>query len=1504
MPPKSDKTLEFFHPAIERWFRSAFSEPTPPQEMGWPIINRDENVLILAPTGSGKTLAAFLVCMNKLLERLLADAPPAGVFILYISPLKALNYDIEKNLEIPLAGIRQTARELGLDLPLIRKAVRTGDTPQDERRQMLKYPPQLLITTPESLHLLLSSKHARKMLASVHYVIVDEIHALSGDKRGTFLMLLLERLQKLALQNFTRIGLSATQKPLEKIAAFLGGFEKSQTGFNPRPVQIVDAGMRKELDLQVISPVEDMTKLPHESIWPSVFEKLHELIQTHQTTLIFANNRAIVEKITGKVNALADAGLVKSHHGSISKNVRKELENQLKAGELSALAATATLELGIDMGAIDLVCQVESPHSVATGLQRVGRAGHLYKSASKGRLLPKMRSDLLEMAAITRAMSQGNVAAIKIPENCLDVLAQQIVAMVALEDWAVDELFDVIRCATPFNSLPRPHFLAVLEMLSGRYHVETFRNLRPLISWDRINNRLYPLPGSQRLVILNGGAIPETGQYPVYLQDGMVRLGELEEEFVYEARLGDNFQLGTSTWKIISIEPNRVLVTSASGQTAKIPFWKGDLSGRDPELGQQVGLLSRQIKEKLRDPNCAKWLQESCFLDADAARNLVAYFKRQQQKAGAIPDDRTILVESFRDEMGDPRLAILTPFGRRIHYAWRLAILAYLQQIWNVELESVDGDGGILFRYSGVDVQQLMTAIKNIHRDNLEALLSQKLAGSPLFGIRFRHNAGRALLLPRRLPGKRTPLWLLRMRSRALLEVVNQFDSFPIVVETYREILQDFFEMDALKALLDQIDNGEIQLVFRQSDTPSPFCSQLLFDFTAGYMYNYDEPKSPASSGQSPFDFDFLGELLHAKNLPELIGTEIVQDLEQRLQGVKPGYQARDENELVEMVFRLGDLSTDDLQKRFQGSLDLVLEKLTQQHRLVQIQLNGVWRWIVGEDFPVYRAAFAGSSAPQSFDFVRGNAGPEPVGQILPAEILKQQYEPLFALRTILMKLVETRTFLTLSELTRRFPVSPDHLLSVLAKMAERELVVRLPADTTSAEDRWILRETLERLRRGTLKKQRREIQPCDTTQYVRFLLEWHHLSENYKLSGEEGLVALLEQLQGRALPFRVWENEIIARRMRDFQPRWLTELITEGEIIWSGKKAGSGETGDLYFSFYENLPIVSGLTRPQENPVPEAQQVLEILTERGACFLSEIADAGSLRSAQCAQILWDLIWEGQVTNDSLRVLCGGRPKDPLAEMSSTEFGHKARWQRHQWAARRPGRRPTTGGRWSRLPEDPAEFSEEMLEAYLRMLLLRYGMLCRGLYELENAALPWRTLFELLVRLEWRGEIRRGYFVKGFSGIQFALPVVADQLLALHRQKTDDTEIVLINSCDPANLYGAGAPLAIQHPLHGDWQFRRQPQNYLILRGGIPLLAIEGLGKRLTPLQTLSDKQLKGVLAMLPNLLNDPAGLGLKRSLKIESWDEQPIRKSPAAGMLEHLGFRNEFSQMVLERRF
>lgn len=1520
---KTENTLGFFHPVIKNWFENSFDEPTPPQQMGWPIIQNEKNVLILAPTGSGKTLTAFLVCINKLLEKLLdAEEDLTGVFILYISPLKALNYDIERNLTIPLTGIRQEAEKSGIKIPEIRQAVRTGDTPQNERQQMIRKPPHILITTPESLHLLLTSKRARHMLASVRFVIVDEIHALSTDKRGTFLALLLERLQNLVQNDFVRIGLSATQKPLELVANFLGGYQKSGDDFQPRPVEIVDAGMRKNLDLQVISPVEDMTELPDASIWPSIYETLLKLIQNQKTTLIFSNNRAVVEKITTNLNEMVGEDLLRAHHGSVSKEVRKKIERQLKAGELTALVATATLELGIDIGSIDLVCQVESPHSVATGLQRVGRAGHLYKATSKGRLIPKMRSDLFETAAITRAMRRGEVAPITIPRNCLDVLAQQIVAMVALDSWPLKKLYELICQAMPFQKLPWSHFLNVVEMLSGRYPAKTFRQLKPRISWDRVNNILYPLPGSQRLVILNGGTIPETGQYPVYLREGMLRLGELEEEFVYEVRVGENFRLGTNTWKIIDIQPNRVLVSPAGGESARIPFWKGDISGIEPALGSQIGEFARELKKRLDSPDCLAWLQDECAMDYNAARNLQAYFKAQRKKVNAIPDDQTIVIESFRDELGDPRVAVLTPFGRCIHYALRLVILAQIQNNLNLEIESIDGDAGIIFRSTGEHLHVVGEAIKSITSENLESLLMDKILDSPLFGARFRQNAGRAMLLPRRMPGKRTPLWLLRMRSRDLLEIVRQYESFPIVVETYREILQDFFALDDLKTILDKIHSGEIQLLFRKSDSPSPFCSQLLFDFTAGYMYDYDLPKKTAQQATSGFNFDFLNELLESKNMSALLAPEAISDLEKQFQGINPVTQARDEIELWELLHRLGDLTTSELEERYQDDLGPALSKLTREGRYCQIYIANVeqpWRWITTENFPVYRAAFAIPNSNDKFEqFIQINiikndeSSPVAAQTFLSHEIFDKKIERAAALDLLIETYLDFHPLVTLSDLQKRYPL-PDEIVSdIIRNFQEKGILVQITDSDESKETQWAEKNTLEQLRRITLKKQRQQINPCNITRFVRFLFGWQHLTDESALDGEDGILITLEQLQGKELPAVVWENNILAGRIPGYRSHSLDRLISEGEITWYGSNSGNSETNGLCFSLIENLEFNRQIYNSEKKIElsPDSQKIVEYLNENGASFTTDIALTTGLRPDQCATELWELIWCGLVSNDSLSTIRQGKPHDPIAEISnSARQIPVASWQRNLRMRQRPQRRRTAGGRWRTFPPLPEINQQQLYELYVRQLFLRYGLICREIFEHDcagNKNLNWRLTYETLVRMEWQGEIRRGYFVQGLSGIQFAIPGVVTELLSKESEQRNENsnELLLLNTCDPANLYGAGSPLPLKHPIRSEWTLRRHPNNFLIFYRGEPILAIEANGTRLTLLKDVDREQLVAALKLLVNLLEDPSGQGKLRRLKIESWNEIPVRKSPVFQILKEIGFRDEFKMMVLEKNY
>ena len=1525
MPPKStNNILHKFHPTIQNWFKNTFQTPTPPQLKGWPSIFKKQNTLILAPTGSGKTLAAFLVCINELLDKLSNSEEIEGVHTLYISPLKALNYDIERNLEQPLKGIQKTANELKISVPEIRVAVRTGDTPQKERQRMIKRPPHILITTPESLHLLLTSKYSQQFLKSVKYVIVDEIHALSENKRGTFLAVLLERLQLISNHSFTRIGLSATQKPLTEIAKFLGGFcstNKAETDFTPRPVTIVDAGMRKKLDLKILNPVEDFKSLPENTVWPDIYQKLLELIQQHKTTLIFSNNRAAVERLTSEINERAGFELAKAHHGSVSKEIRKQIEQELKRGDLPALVATGTLELGIDMGAIDLVCQVESPKSIARGLQRVGRAGHLYKAASKGRLIPKMRSDLLEMAVITHAMQEADVAPIKIPTNCLDILAQQIVAMVASKQWKVEELYMFFKGAYPYQNLPRSPFLNVIEMISGRYPSETFHDLKPRVSWDKINNVLHPLPGTQRAAILGGGAIPDTGQYGCYLEDGKTKIGELEEEFIYERRLGEVFILGTNTWRIEDITLDKVIVSPAPGEPATMPFWKGEYFHRSSHLGKKIGAFSREFTNKLSDNDCLSWLQSQCCLDQDAANNLYEYFLDQKQKAGNIPDDRTILLETFPDEMGDLRFVLLSPFGGFVHLPWKLAILAQFRRFLNIEPESHHADGGLTFRYPMENPDSFYNVFKSVTTKNVEDLIIEELAKSFFFGLRFRQNAGRAMLMPLFFPGKRAPLWLQRMRARDLLEVARQHPSFPVVFETYRESMQDFFAVDELKLLLGKIETGEVKVIFQRTSAPSPFASSLLFDFQQDYMYEYEEPKAGAHPS-GIIDKTSLKELLGTDNIDQLLDESAVIYLEERLQAKKEGFQARTPAELVELLHRIGDLTGNEITERISGDLESFLKPLVQDRRIIKIFLPKVEdteRWIATEDFPLYRDAFSFQPEDQKTqqDTLKilsqsKNSKEQPTAeQILPAELLFQELDPQTAHKKIFDRYLRSHSLITEKQVSVRYPFEKDFIQQYLKKEQKTGSLVKIPAKKQD-EIHWAFKDTVERIRRISLKQQRNQVQPCDTGLFAKFLLQWQHRKEESKLSGIDGLLNVLEQFQGLALPAKIWENEIFARRVKDYSPVWLDELCQSGEIIWQGSAPKSKSGLNIAFLFRENLDYFHSnvVSDPSSKIINEnVSEIRNALKKGGACFVTDLSMETGLSPSLCANALWKLIELGEVSNDTFSVIRAGKRviSSQKVPSSATRFGNRSKSGVYRQTKHF---RPGTGlGRWFLIPAyDPDNnFNSKILESVSRLLLQRYGLVCREFYELENLNIPWRLIYETLVRLEWRGEIRRGYFVKGLSGVQFAQPAAAEKLVSFQRRKEKDVgadSMILINSCDPANLYGAASPLPLLHPFFHDWRFYRHPNNFLILKNGSPIVAIEANGKRLIPLKDLSREEKKEAVHLLPRLFESQGGWRNIRSIKVELWDNKPVRNSEIADYLKKTGFRDEFKLMVLERRF
>ena len=972
--------LALFLPPVREWFRAALGEPTPPQRLGWPNIAAGRHTLILAPTGSGKTLAAFLACLDQLWREGLEQPLPRGVRVLYISPLKALNNDIHRNLQIPLEGVAETARKMGQPLPVLEAAVRTGDTPTSERQRLVRRPPHILITTPESLHLLLTSR-ARETLRPVTHVIVDEIHALCTNKRGVFLALLLERLSALTQHDFVRIGLSATQRPLDEVARYLGGCSLDEHGqLTPRPVTIVDAGLRKDLDLRVLNPVEMFGPLPEKSIWPSIYRLLGDHIRDHRSTIVFANNRRLGRRASPRfLNADDDSAkgrrrreLRRAHHGSVSLEMRQQTETALKEGRLPAVVATASLELGIDMGAVDLVCQVESPGNVARALQRVGRAGHLVGQRSKGRLIPKTPADLLEQAVLAREMAAGRVEEIRVPINCLDVLAQQLVAMAAMETWSVPELFALVRRAYPYRDLSPQAFEATLEMISGRYRFSEPRpsgsgdaaslpngrgsdiqSLQPRVSWDRVHNRLLALPGSQQMALVNGGTIPDTGQYAAYAGNG-VRIGELDEEFIYERRVGDVFLLGTNAWRLEKIEADRVRVSPAEGAPAMVPFWRGEQGSRTYDLGRAIGEFLREMRTRLEAPDRLDWLQREFFVDANAARNLVHHVSKQLLATGCLPTDQTLFIEASRDQLGDWQVILLSPLGGKLHFSLRLVLEAKLRQRLGYQPQCLHHNDGILIRLTDTD-EPILDLFTGLSPEDVEGLILDELADSALFALRFRQNAARSLLLPRGQPGKRAPLWLQRLRGRDLLQVCRQHPDFPIVIETFRECLQDHLDVPRLQQLLTDVREGRVEVKTRRAETPSPFASGLLFAFTAAQMYNYDDVEPERGRGAG-LDQELLQQLVSPEKQEHLLDPRAVHQVERRLRGF--GLPPRTATEMAEWLRRLGDLTAAELE----GPMAVFLEELRADGRALLIELprcREPRRWIAAEDEALYRDAFA-----------------------------------------------------------------------------------------------------------------------------------------------------------------------------------------------------------------------------------------------------------------------------------------------------------------------------------------------------------------------------------------------------------------------------------------------------------------------------------------------------------------------------------------------------------------
>jgi ATP-dependent helicase Lhr and Lhr-like helicase len=1441
--------LSSFHPVVRAWFEETFGKPSPPQAQGWPAIARGENALILAPTGSGKTLAAFLKCLDQLYH----DARPAntGVQVLYISPLKALNNDIHKNLEVPLRGIEAKAQAMGLDLPLLTTAVRTGDTSQRDRQRMLKHPPHVLITTPESLYLMLTSK-AREILRTVRYVIVDEIHAICSTKRGVHLSLSLERLEALVSKSPVRIGLSATQRPLEEIARYLGGVG--------RAVTIIDTGTRKQLDLLVEVPLADMRALPEGSMWGAIYARLLELIQQHKSTLVFVNYRGLAERLADRLNGLAGREIARVHHGSMSREARERVEQELKEGSLPCLVATSSLELGIDVGAIDLVVQVESPKSVARGLQRVGRAGHIIGAASKGRLVPKFRGDLLETACIVREMMRGQVEETRIPTGALDVLAQQVTAMCAVDDWQVGDLLELVRRSYCYRDLTERQLNAVLEMLSGRFPSEEFRDLRPRITWDREAKSIRTREGAKHLAIRSGGTIPDRGYYGVYIRGTNIKLGEMDEEFVYESRVGEAFLLGTATWKIDSIDHDRIMVTEAFGALPKLPFCKGDGLGRPYELGLKLGQFIREVTGRLEQPGLEPWLQQECALDGNAAHNLFQYLKDQVESTGAVPTDRQLVAEHYTDEVGDRRVVIHSPFGGRVHLAWTMVLRQRLRDLLGLEAEMMYTDDGILIRLPGSDSPPPIERMLRVDPAQAYDMLLEEVGHSPVFGSYFRMNAGRSLVLPRPQPGRRQPFWLQRLKASDLLQVARKYDTFPVVLETYREVLRDVLDLEGLQAVLHSLQTGEIGLHIAPMDAPSPMAAAFMMTFVAAYFYADEMPKAERKSALLNLNRDLLREILGAENLRELLDPRAIAAVEARLQRLAEGWRPRNSDEAEDLLRRLGDLSWPELALR--GVEPAWLALLEAQRRAFRVTVHSEERWVAADDRAMY-ADLAGYAGAVMRRFAR-NAVP-----FLP------------------------------KALAARYGYDRETVLRYLAVL-QAEGILAAGEYTQGVTDReYCDVEVLQQIHRQTLSLLRREVEPVDSAAFTRFLLAWQGVGGPQ--SGDAAAVAAkssargvvphalrraLGLLQGVPLAPESWERDLLPARVPGYQPLWLDQLCATGELHWA---AGPGSK----LAFYLPERVGAFAYRLGADPDPAAlpadqAAVLAALEHSGADFLGGVARAAALPPAVALEALWTLAWGGLVTNDTFapvrQVMRGAGPA--------------------RGGARRGAGAPLAGGtgRWSLTARLlPPAAGAGVAETYTQVLLERYGVVTREAVQSEDGPVPWTEVLAVLKRMELKGQVRQGYFIRDLSGAQFALPEAVERLRAARETESEsggDAAVCLVAACDPANPYGSILPAP--EGLRG-----RAPTTYLVLEAGRPVLALEAGGKRLTPLDeglAADPVRLSRALAGVKSLLAGPRVAGSPRRIDVEYWGEQPIYEAPVAESLQALGFERAPAKLVLYR--
>jgi ATP-dependent helicase Lhr and Lhr-like helicase len=1512
MPRTPNPLPVTFHPAVEEWFRETFSRPTRAQALGWPSIQKGESTLIFAPTGSGKTLAAFLCALDRLMFSP-APAKASACRVVYLSPLKALAVDVERNLRAPMADIARIAARRGDAYRLPVLGIRTGDTPASERARMQRQPPDILITTPESLFLVLTSR-ARELLASVELVIVDEIHVLVGTKRGAHLALSLERLAESTGRPLPRIGLSATARPLEEVARFLGGAEGVRNP-RPRPVTIVDAGSRKAFDLRVEVPVEDMAHpgeaggstadrpepdpapVSNRSIWPAIHPRLLELVRAHRSTIVFVNSRRLAERMAAALNDLAGEEIARAHHGSIAREERLLMEDALKAGTLPAMVATSSLELGIDMGAVDLVVQIETPTSVASGMQRIGRASHQAEAVSRGVIFPKYRGDLLATAAITRAMMEGAVEETRIPKNPLDVLAQHLVSICATGTRTADDLYALSRRAAPFATLSRAQFEGVLDMLAGRYPSDDFAELRPRLTWDRLRGTVRGREGIQRLAVANVGTIPDRGLYGVFLPEGEPdargrvgtgrRVGELDEEMVFESRVGEVFVLGASSWRILEITRDRVLVAPAPGEPGRVPFWKADRGARPVELGRAIGALTRELLAASKDRSRHRLVRDHA-LDVRAADNLLAYLQEQKEVTGALPDDRTIVLERTRDEMGDWRLCLLSPWGGRVHAPWTLALEARLRARGEPEVETIWSDDGLVIRLP--DRERPPEARDLLPEpEEIEALVVGELGGTTLFAAHFREAAARALLLPRRRPGQRTPLWMQRKRAADLLDVASRFPSFPIILEAYRECLRDVFDLPAFIELAERVGRREVRLVTVDTPSPSPFAASLLFGYVANYIYDGDAPLAERRAQALAVDQAQLRELLGEAELRELLDLSVMAEVEEGLQGLSLSQRARNPDRLHDLLLRLGELSAAEVAARVEPPLAGLgeppphtlglarqwLDALRQESRVVSLTIAGEERFAAVEDAARLRDA---------------------LGAALPPGLPPVFLEPVpHALRELVARYARTHGPFSAGELAQRLGTGEGPIEAMLRELLDEGRVLEGQFRPGGTGREWVGADVLSTLRQRSRARLRRQVEPAEPSALARLLVDWQGVAMPARAEGApvgprpqgpDALLDVIEQLQGTALPASVLERDILPARLPGYQPNDLDTLCAAGEVVWVGLSPLGERDGRLALYLTDDLwrlHEVSG-----ESPQGDLHDRLrEHLKGHGACFFAGLHEAaGGGMVAPVLEALWDLVWAGELTNDTpaaLRAFVGER------EARSERRGRAARFRSRRHSP------PSGAGRWSRLsPPRKSPSSAEQALARAEQLLRRHGVLTRDGVMAEDVPGGFATLYPVLRQLEDAGRIRRGYFVLGLGGSQFAHPGALDRLRALRdsglvsgSDPDSDPEGIVLASTDPANPYGAALPWP---PSRAARSMRAAGAHVVLVEGFLAAFVARGEREIHTYLPESEPQRSRAARSLALALGHWAARTG-RSALGWARADDQPLSASPLAPFLREAGF-------------